>query len=57
LRQASPTTPTFVEIKSIATVAIEVLLRSGHVLRVPDGFGEDALRRLVAVLDERDPRC
>jgi transposase-like protein len=45
--------PPFVEIeRSVGPgVAIEVVLRSGHVIRVRDGFGEDALRRVVAVLD------
>jgi transposase-like protein len=43
--------PPFVEIERTPGVAIEVVLRSGHVIRVPDGFGEDALRRVVAVLD------
>jgi hypothetical protein len=43
--------PPFVEIERSPGVAIEVVLRSGHVIRVPDGFGEDALRRVVAVLD------
>ena len=31
----------------------EVLLRSGHVLRVPPGFDREALRALVSVLEER----
>jgi hypothetical protein len=43
--------PPFVEIERSSGVAIEVVLRSGHVIRVRDGFGEDALRRVVAVLD------
>jgi transposase-like protein len=43
--------PRFVEIERSPGVAIEVVLRSGHVVRVRDGFGEDALRRVVAVLD------
>jgi transposase-like protein len=43
--------PPFVEIERTTGVAIEVVLRSGHVIRVRDGFGEDALRRVVAVLD------
>ncbi|MEP6652624.1 MAG: transposase [Myxococcales bacterium] len=43
--------PPFVEIERSPNVAIEVVLRSGHVVRVRDGFSEDALRRLVAVLD------
>jgi hypothetical protein len=44
--------PAFVEIKPAATSPIEVLLRSGLVLRVPGGFDEGALRRLVQVLDQ-----
>jgi hypothetical protein len=43
--------PPFVEIERSPGVAIEVVLRSGHVIRVRDGFGEDTLRRVVAVLD------
>jgi transposase-like protein len=43
--------PPFVEIERSPSVAIEVVLRSGHVIRVREGFGEDALRRVVAVLD------
>jgi hypothetical protein len=34
--------------------ALEVVLRSGHVLRVPHGFDPDQLRRVVAIL-EADP--
>jgi len=44
--------PAFVEIKPAATSPIEVLLRSGLVLRVRDGFDEGALRGLVRVLDQ-----
>jgi transposase len=43
--------PAFVEIKPAATRAIEVALRSGYVVSVPDGFREEMLRRVVAVLD------
>jgi transposase-like protein len=50
-------TPAFVEITPVAATSIEVVLRSGHVLRVPDGFGEDALRRLVAVLEGPGTKC
>jgi hypothetical protein len=49
--------PAFVEIKPTSSATIEVVLRSGHILRVPEGFGEESLRRLVAVLGERGPRC
>jgi len=53
------TTPAFVEIKPTpaANATIEVLLRSGHVLRVPEGSSEEAVRRLVAVLEEDGTRC
>jgi hypothetical protein len=57
LRSGRRKGPAFVEIKPTASVTIEVVLRSGHVVRVPDGFGEAALRRLVAVLDERGLQC
>lgn len=49
--------PAFVEINRSASAAIEVVLRSGHVIRVRDGFGEDALRRVVAVLDAPVAPC
>jgi hypothetical protein len=44
--------PAFVEIQPAATSPIEVLLRSGLVLRVPGGFDEGTLRRLVSALDQ-----
>lgn len=49
--------PAFVEIKPVAREAIEVALRSGHVVRVPDGFSEETLRRIVAVLEGPVERC
>jgi hypothetical protein len=51
--------PAFVEIKPApaSSVTIEVVLRSGHVLRVPEGSSEEAVRRLVAALDQGRPRC
>jgi transposase-like protein len=49
--------PPFIEIKESAGEAIEVVLRSGHVIRVKDGFGEDALRRVVAVLEALVAAC
>jgi len=48
---SSAPAPAFIEIKPAAGAAIEVVLRSGHVVRVRDGFGEEALRRVVAALD------
>ncbi len=44
----------FVEITPAATAPIEVLLRSGLALRVPENFDESTLRRLVSVLGKRD---
>ena len=51
------TGPTFVEIARPARGAtIEVVLRSGHVLRVPAGFEAETVRRLVEILgDGRGP--
>jgi hypothetical protein len=49
--------PAFVEVaRTIAsTSAIEVVLRSGRVLRVADGFSEETLRRLAQILDDGEP--
>ncbi|HEX3694332.1 MAG TPA: hypothetical protein VH374_02990 [Polyangia bacterium] len=47
----------FVEIKTAATACIEVVLRSGHTLRVPAGFDGDTLRQLVTVLEGGPPQC
>jgi hypothetical protein len=49
--------PAFVEIKPAASQAIEVALRSGHVVSVPDGSSEETLRRVVAVLEGQAARC
>jgi transposase-like protein len=49
--------PAFVEIKAAASAAIEVALRSGHVIRVPDGFAEETLRRVVAALEGSVAPC
>ena len=50
-------TPAFVEIKPAGGRAIEVVLRSGHIVRVADGFVEETLRRVVAVLDGTVTAC
>jgi transposase-like protein len=56
--QIGETAPAFVEIARAAVgPGIEVVLRSGHVMRVPDGFGADTLRRLVEILDEGGSQC
>jgi transposase-like protein len=51
---AAEENPAFVEIKPAGGRAIEVVLRSGHVVRVADGFAEETLRRVVAALDGTD---
>ncbi len=43
LAMAGSPAAAFIEIKPPASTAIEVVLRSGHVIRVGDGFGEEAL--------------
>src|SRR5437870_3939572 len=59
LRGKHANSPAFVEITpSMATTTeIEVVLRSGHVVRVSNGFAEDTLRRVVEALEERVSRC
>jgi len=56
LGAAGTSTPGFIEIKPAAMV-IEVVLRCGLVVRVPEGFSEATLRRLVILLDEQDTQC
>jgi transposase-like protein len=36
---------------------LEVVLRTGHVVRVQPGFDGDTLRRTVEVLEDRDDTC
>jgi hypothetical protein len=49
--------PAFIEIRPPAHASMEVVLRSGRVLRVSDAFDEEAVRRLVRILDEEESRC
>jgi hypothetical protein len=56
-RAARPKTPAFIEIKAPPARTIEVVLRSGHVVRVPVGFDGETLRRLAAVLEEQSSQC
>jgi hypothetical protein len=46
----------FVEVVP-ARSCMEVVSPSGHIVRLPEAFSEDTLRRVLAVLDERPPRC
>ena len=48
----------FVEVVASAQPCwVEVVSPSGHVVRLPDVFNEDTLRKVLAVLDERSGRC
>ena len=49
--------PAFVEIRPPAQARIEVVLRSGHVLRVCGLFDDQVVRRLVKILDEEESGC
>ena len=51
---APPPRPTFVPVRVIADAPLELVLRSGHVLRVPPGYDAGHLRAVVAAL-EADP--
>jgi len=48
----------FVEVaRPMSAGPVEVLLRSGHVVRLSEGFSEEALRRVVAILGDEAPGC
>jgi hypothetical protein len=50
--------PAFVEVaRPQSARPVEVLLRSGHVVRLSEGFSEEALRRVVAILGGEGPGC
>jgi len=48
--------PSFVEVTSAAVTPMEVVLRSGHVVRLSPSFDAAALVRLLEVL-EQTPAC
>jgi hypothetical protein len=48
--------PAFVEVRRSTPVHVEVMLRSGHILRVSESIDGASLRRLVDAL-EQDPAC
>lgn len=54
--RAAKATPAFVEIKAARQVRVEVVLRSGHVLFVPESFDAAALAQLLEVL-QRVAEC
>ena len=50
--------PAFVEVaRPTSARPVEILLRSGHVVRLSEGFSEEALRRVVAILGDKAPAC
>lgn len=50
--------PAFVEVaRPKSRRPVDVLLRSGHVVRLREGFSEEALRRVVAILGDEAPAC
>jgi len=55
-RRRSSASPGFVELRPSGAAQVEIVLRSGHVLRVAETIGETALARIVDVL-ERAPSC
>ena len=58
LQGERPERAEFVEVVPAAVRScMEVVSPSGHVVRLPDAFSEDTLRRVLAVLDERPSRC
>jgi hypothetical protein len=51
-RPAPASRPAFVEVRPRSSEPIEIVLRSGRVLRVPESIDSAVLRRLVDALDE-----
>ena len=45
--------PAFVEIRHRESIVVEIVLRSGRVLRVAESIERSALRRLLDVLEEQ----
>ncbi|AMV23927.1 hypothetical protein VT84_12065 [Gemmata sp. SH-PL17] len=50
-RRSSTTTPRFVALRVVPDTPLELVLRSGHVLRVPPGYDATHLRAVVAALE------
>jgi hypothetical protein len=53
---AAAAAPAFIELSATESVTIELVMPSGIVVRVPADFDDDALARMLAVL-ERGQRC
>jgi transposase-like protein len=56
-RRSAPPTMEIPRPLSPLAVPVEVVLRSGRVVRVPDGFSDETLRRVVAALGDELPSC
>jgi transposase-like protein len=50
-RLTEPTAQTFVELRSTDAAPLEIVLRSGRIVRVPASFDAGALRRLLDALE------
>ena len=48
--------PSFVEVRRRASEHVEIVLRTGHVVRVTESIDATVLRRLIDAL-EQDPAC
>lgn len=51
------TPPAFVELRPASPERVEIVLRSGIVLRVSESIDGDAIRRLVGALEPSRPSC
>jgi len=52
---AAETSPAFIELRPRGSELVEIVLRSGRVLRVAETVDPAALVRLVAALDQTEP--
>lgn len=50
-------TPAFLEVARGPRPGVEVVLPTGVILRVPNGFEDETVRRLVEILEGQPPRC
>lgn len=56
IAEQATTAPAFVEVQHSVAEHVEVMLRSGRILRVPESIDSASLRRLIDAL-EQDPAC
>ena len=53
--KSAPALPTFVEVRRHSPEYVEIVLRSGRVLRVLESIDGSALRRFVVALEQESP--